>query len=77
MSVYKKVFYDTNPLIYYLEQNDDYLGKMKRFITEQTEADSDFVTSTITVGEYLTGPYKKIVRIPPPAAFPADVEYPR
>lgn len=58
MNEYKRIFYDTNPLIYYLEQNADYLGKMKRFITEQTEADSDFVTSTITVGEYLTKPYK-------------------
>jgi len=58
MSEYKRIFYDTNPLIYYLEQNESYLDKMKRFLTEQTEADSDFVTSTITVGEYLTGPYK-------------------
>ena len=58
MSGYKRIFYDTNPLIYYLEQSDVYLGRMKQFLKEQSEADADFVTSTITVGEYLTKPYK-------------------
>ena len=58
MSGYKRIFYDTNPLIYYLEQSDVYLGRMKQFLKEQSEADADFVTSTITVGEYLTKLYK-------------------
>lgn len=52
----KKVFFDTAPFIYYLENDDEFKLKTKRIIADNEEA--DFVTSTVTVGEYLTGVFK-------------------
>ena len=53
----KKVFFDTAPFIYYLENDGDFKAKAKKVIADYEEA--DFVTSTVTVGEYLTGAFKK------------------
>ena len=52
----KKVFFDTAPFIYYLENDGDFKVKVKKVIADNEEA--DFVTSTVTVGEYLTGAFK-------------------
>lgn len=52
----KKVFFDTAPFIYYLENEDDYKDKVKRVIADHAE--DDYITSTITVSEYLTGAFK-------------------
>ena len=57
MTDFKKVFFDTAPFIYYLENDGDFKAKAKKVFADCEEA--DFVTSTVTVGEYLTGVFKK------------------
>ncbi len=53
----KKVFLDTAPMIYYLENNVLYYFKMKKFWKMYERC--DYVTSAITVTEYLTYPYQQ------------------
>lgn len=57
MTDFKKVFLDTSPVVYYLEHNKLYYLNMKKFWREYEEW--DYVTSTITVTEYLTYPYQQ------------------
>lgn len=57
MTDFKKIFLDTAPIIYYLQNSDLYYGKMKAYLKKNVE--SDFVTSAITVTEYLTYPYRQ------------------
>ncbi|MBQ3394401.1 MAG: PIN domain-containing protein [Oscillospiraceae bacterium] len=57
MSDFNKVFFDTNPLIYYLENDGTFYEKMSKFIVDN--ADSAFSTSSVTVVEYLTGVFRK------------------
>lgn len=57
MKEYKRVFLDTAPIIYYLQRNDLYYKAMNLFW--QRYANCDLVTSTITVIEYLTYPYRQ------------------
>ena len=51
-----KIFCDTAPFIYCIEENDEYYHVVRNFFLENVEA--DLVTSAITVGEYLTMPYR-------------------
>lgn len=53
----KKIFIDTAPIIYYLQNSELYFANMKAFWKKYNE--SDYVTSVITVTEYLTYPYKQ------------------
>lgn len=53
----KMVFLDTAPIIYYLQCNELYYTNMKEFWKEY--ADCEFVTSAITITEYLTYPYRQ------------------
>ncbi|MBE5898801.1 MAG: type II toxin-antitoxin system VapC family toxin [Lachnospiraceae bacterium] len=53
-----KYFIDTAPYIYYLESNDELAKKMEIFFSEEYKANSSFVTSVITVEEYLVYPYR-------------------
>ncbi len=53
----KKVFIDTAPIIYYLQNSECYYLNMKAFWKEYEEC--DYVTSTITVTEYLTYPFRE------------------
>lgn len=57
MNGYKRIFLDTSPIVYYLECNEVFYIKMKNFWKEHEY--SDYVTSTVTVTEYLTYPYRK------------------
>ena len=57
MSDFNKVFFDTNPLIYYLENDGTFYEKMSKFIVDH--ADSAFSTSAVTVVEYLTGAFRE------------------
>lgn len=57
MTEYKKVFLDTSPFVYYLEHNESYYLNMKKFWKEYE--DCDYVTSAITVTEYMTYPYQQ------------------
>ena len=56
MTDLKKVFFDTAPFIYFLENDGDFKAKAKKLISDCEKA--DFVTSTVTVSEYLTGAFK-------------------
>lgn len=53
----KKIFLDTAPIVYYLENNELYYPKMKRFW--KTYEDCDYITSAVTVTEYLIYPYQQ------------------
>lgn len=57
MTDFKKVFLDTAPIVYYLENNESYYPKMKKFWKEC--GNCDYVTSAVTVTEYLTYPYQQ------------------
>lgn len=58
MTDYKRVFIDTAPFIYYLEQNPQYFNKAKDFFIYCHEHDIEMATSTITLMEYYVYPYK-------------------
>lgn len=57
MTEFKKVFIDTAPIIYYLQNSELYYANMKAFWKEYNEC--DYVTSAITITEYLTYPYRQ------------------
>ena len=57
MKDFKKIFLDTSPIVYYLERNELYYPKMKKFWKEYENC--DYVTSAVTVTEYLTYPYQQ------------------
>ena len=58
MTGYNKVFVDTTPLIYFLD-NDVNFGEKTRLIFEETLSENATVlTSTITCTEYLVYPYR-------------------
>lgn len=49
----KRLYLDTAPVIYYLENNDDYFAALTKFFAAHD--DYIFVTSVVTLAEYLTG----------------------
>lgn len=57
MTEFKRVFVDTAPIIYYLENSSLYLDSIKRFFAKCIEENIQIVTSTITIEEYLVFPY--------------------
>ena len=57
MTEFKRVFVDTSPIIYYLENSSLYLDKVKRFFAKCIEEKIQIVTSAITIEEYLVFPY--------------------
>jgi len=57
MTDVKKVFLDTAPIVYYLENNESYYSKMKQFWKMYESC--EYVTSVISVTEYLTYPYRQ------------------
>ena len=58
MIEFSKVFIDTAPLIYYLEQSPQYYKKIRKFFGECCEYDTQIVTSAITVEEYCVFPFR-------------------
>lgn len=57
MTEFKRVYLDTAPIIYYLENSVLYRDKMKRFFEDCLNREIRLVTSVITVEEYLVFPY--------------------
>lgn len=57
MTEFKRVFIDTAPIIYYLENNAQYKDSVKEFFTRCMEDSIQIVTSAITIEEYLVFPY--------------------
>lgn len=53
-----RIFLDTNPLIYLIENTMPFAEKVDRFIFSKWLQDSEFYTSTITDTEFLVMPYK-------------------
>jgi predicted nucleic acid-binding protein len=58
MTEFRRVFIDTSPFIYYLENSKIYKDKIKIFFTRCINENIQIVTSAVTVEEYLTFPYK-------------------
>lgn len=54
----KKVFIDTNPLIYLVAQQEPFYSKVVRFISDCITDDAEFYTSTITDAEFLVKPFE-------------------
>lgn len=57
MIEFKRVFVDTAPIIYYLENNALYKDLIKKFFAKCLEENIQIVTSAITIEEYLVFPY--------------------
>lgn len=57
MTDYKKVFIDTAPFIYYLEQHPQYFEKAMKIFDYCIKQGMELVTSVITVEEYAVYPY--------------------
>ena len=57
MTEFKRVFVDTTPIIYYLENNSLYKDIIKNFFALCIEKNIQIVTSAITIEEYLVFPY--------------------
>lgn len=57
MTGFKRVFIDTAPIIYYLENNLFYMERVKRFFEYCLNNEIQIVTSAITIEEYLVFPY--------------------
>ncbi len=57
MTDFKRVYIDTSPFIYYLENSALYMDKMKHFFEICLDKNIQIVTSVITVEEYLVFPY--------------------
>ena len=61
MTDHKKVFVDTAPFIYFIEKDEDnpqYFDKVKDFFDNAYKNNINFVTSVITVEEYMVFPYR-------------------
>ena len=58
MTGYNKVFVDTAPFIYFLEDAPTFGEKAKAVFSEVLNAEKTLVTSAVTCEEYLVHPYK-------------------
>ena len=58
MKGYNKVFLDTAPVIYFLDEDINFAEKVKDIFEEILENEKKMTTSAITCTEYLTFPYK-------------------
>ena len=58
MIEYKRIFLDTAPVIYYLQKHDTYYTAMKEFLYNSRLSGAKFVSSDITIAEYLVKPYR-------------------
>ena len=57
MTDFKRVFIDTAPIIYFLENSSLYMESMEKFFTRCVKENIQIVTSALTVEEYLVSPY--------------------
>ena len=58
MNGFKKIFFDTSPLIYFLDANSIFKSKMDNIFYEILNNEIQFVTSAVTVEEFLVFPYR-------------------
>lgn len=57
--MYNKIFLDTNPIIYFLEDSKPYSTKVKAFLSDCLLNNCEFYTSTITDAEFMVKPYSE------------------
>ena len=57
MTDFKRVFIDTAPIIYFLENSPLYMETMEKFLTKCMEEHIQILTSALTIEEYLVSPY--------------------
>jgi predicted nucleic acid-binding protein len=55
---YKKIFLDTTPLIYFLDEDVNFGKLTQDILSKFLRNEVDIITSTITCTEYLTYPYR-------------------
>ena len=53
-----KIYFDTTPLIYFLDDEKPFSDKVASFIFDHQEDNDFYLTSTITDAEYLVFPYR-------------------
>ncbi len=58
MTEYNKVFIDTTPLIYFLDNDPNFGNKAKQIFVEILSDGKQMITSTATCTEYLVYPFK-------------------
>lgn len=58
MTGYSKVFLDTTPLIYFLDNDIHFGDKVRKIFEEILEKGQKMVSSSITCAEYLVYPYR-------------------
>ncbi len=58
MTDYSKVFLDTAPIIYFLDNDIHYGNRAKLIFEEILGREKEMITSTVTCEEYLVYPYK-------------------
>lgn len=59
MTVYKKIYLDTAPIIYFLERIEPQFNIVRDIIYRHIENDAEFFTSTVTNMEYLVLPLRE------------------
>lgn len=57
MTDFNRVFIDTAPIIYFLENSSLYMESMERFFVKCVKEHKQIVISALTVEEYLVSPY--------------------
>lgn len=58
MTDFNRIFIDTAPIIYFLENSSLYMESMGKFFTKCMKQHIKIVTSTLTIEEYLVFPYR-------------------
>ena len=58
MNDFRRIFFDTSPLIYFLDANSIFKPQMDKIFYELLNNSSQFITSTVTVEEFLVFPYR-------------------
>ena len=71
-----KVFLDTSPLIYLLDNDTNFGEKTRRILSALSEQEATFVSSVITCTEYLVVPYRNGNRLRIEAFWDLITDYP-
>jgi len=58
MIAFKRIFFDTSPLIYFLDANSIFKPQMDKIFYGILNNNIQFITSTVTVEEFLVFPYR-------------------
>ena len=53
-----RIFLDTAPLVYFLDDNENYAEKMRQIFYDALTSGAKIITSAVTVTEYLTYPLR-------------------